>query len=557
MVDPRGGRAPLRAADWRFLLPHPPGGRFEHLVLLGGPPGLTERLVEVGLAREVSHTIAPGKPADAVVVLHDGRAVPHEIARCLVPGGVLYYEVDRRWLRFLSSTPGRVRNSMQKAGLSPTAMYVVVPDFSDHRMYLPLDVPGALRWYVATLYNAFGPWQCLLERVLRAVTGLDGRRFAPFATRLAVTAVAGQARPGSTSIVELPGLPPEVQGRALRPLVLTYGGDRVVVLPFGAEDTQPAAVLKVPKLPGFNGRTENEQATLHELWSRLDHPVRRAIPRPLGTLRHGEVTIAVEGYAPGEPLFRSSERWGVSQRERLDDLRLAAAWLGEFHLQTEVGRPVWDASALSRWVEQPFEAYGRTFGVTGVEERLFAATRTYAGSLSGTPLPIVMQHRDYTVWNVARSGLELAVLDWEGSRPGPALCDLLHFAIHWYDAVRRAHDEAARQRCFRRLLFERGRGDPFRGAVHEVLARYLERLGMSPRLYPLLVVYTWVELALRRADQQRLQEETHPDPRQGNPYLGYVAILAEHTGRLLADGGLGGAWSRSDESTAPVLPSRP
>jgi SAM-dependent methyltransferase len=558
MADPHstGGRAPLRFADWRFLLPHPPDGQFQRLVLLGGPVGLAERVIEVGLARHVSHTIPLERSADAVIVLHGARAALREIARCLLPSGVLYCEIDRRSLGFLASTPDRIRRSIRKVGLFPTAMYAVVPDFSDHRMYLPLDIPGALRWYVTTLYNAFSPWQYLLKAGLGVVTGLDGRRFAPFAPRLAVTAVAGQARPSAPSVLEHPALPPELQGLGLRPLLLTYGGDRVVMLPFAAGSIQPAAVLKVPKLPGFNGRTENEQATLRHLWSRLDPTMRRSIPRSLGTLRCGEVTVGIESYAPGQLLFRSSERWGASRQERLNDLRLAAAWLGEFHLQAQVCRPSWGASESSQWVEGPFDAYRRAFGITGSEERLFAEAREYAISLTGTPLPIVLQHRDFTVWNIARFGRQLGVLDWEGSRPGPALCDLLHFVTHWYEIVRHAHHEAARQRCFRRLLFEPDQGDPFCEAVHHVLARYMERLDMNRRFFPLLLVYTWVELALRRSDQQRLQEETYPDPRDGNRNFAFLAILAEHVEQLFAEDALA-EWPRPDDTTAPPLPSRP
>lgn len=535
-----GGRAPLRAADWRFLLPHPPDGRFQHLVLLGGPDGLAERVIEVGLAGRVSDTIPPGRSADAVAVLHGGRAMLRDIAGCLVPGGVLYREFDRRSVALLGSTPDRLRQSIREAGLSPIAMYAVVPDFSDHRMYLPLDVPDGLRWYVTTLYSAVTPWQHLLQAGLRAATGLDGCRFAPFAPRVAVMAVAGQARPGAPSVLAHPALPAELGKRDLHPLLLTSGGDRVVILPFTAGSRQPAAVLKVPRLPGFNGRTQNEQAILGRLWSRLDPVMRSSVPRPLGTLGYGEVTVGIESYAPGQLLFRSSARWGASRQQQLNDLRLAAAWLAEFHRQAQVSRPSWGATEQSRWVEGPFDAYRRAFGVTGGEERLFAEARDYATSLTGTPLPIVLQHRDFTVWNIARSGRELAVLDWEGSRPGPALCDLLHFVTHWYETVGHAHPEPARLRCFRGLLFEPDRGDPFRESVHHEIARYMERLEIHRRFLPLLLVYTWVELALRRSDQQRVQEESALAPREGNRNFAYMAILAEHVEQLFAERAPGG-----------------
>jgi aminoglycoside phosphotransferase (APT) family kinase protein len=314
--------------------------------------------------------------------------------------------------------------------------------------------------------------------------------------------------------------------------MLTHGGDRVVILPFAGDGARPAAVLKVPRLPGFNGRTENEHETLRTLRSRLDPLLRDSVPRPLGTLRHGEITVGIESYAPGELLFRSMERWGTSRQQRLDDLTLAGAWLAEFHFQSQVSRTPWGEAEVSQWVEGPFDAYRRAFGSTEQERRLFADAREYAGSLDGTPLPIVLQHRDFTVWNIARSGRALAVFDWEGCRPGPALCDLLHFVTHWYEAVHHAHHEAARQHSFRRLFFEPDRRETFSEAAHRAVAQYMQRLDIGRRLLPLLLVYTWVELALRRFDQQRLQEETASAPREGNRYLGIVAILADGRQRL-------------------------
>ena len=534
MADPRSGgeRAPLRVTDWRFLLPHPPDGQFQHLIVLGGTDALTERVLELGLARRVSATLPPARSADAAVVLHRSHTGLREIARALAPGGVLYYEVDRRSRGYRATAPARLRRELREADLSAVAMYAVTPDFIEPRMYLPLDVPGALRWYVETRYSVLTPWQDLLQLGLRAVTDLDGRRFVRFTPRLAVTAAVGQGRTAVPSVLDPSALPPRLHGRHLRPLLLTFGGDRVVVLPFGEDSTEPAAVLKIPKLPGFSSRTENEQATLHDLWSRLDPTLRSSVPRPLGLFRYGQVIAAAESYASGELLYRSSEHWGLSRHQRLTDLHLAAAWLGEFHRQTLLCRPPWGPRQLSQWVEEPLDAYRRAFGLTAPEERLFGRAREYADSLAGMSLPVVLQHRDFTVWNIARRGRTLAVLDWEGARPGPALCDLLHFVIHWYETVRHAHDEPARQRCFRRLLFEWPRGDSLHTAVHRTVEGYLTRLDMSRRFLPLLLVYTWVELALRRADQQQLQREGQLQPRTDNRYAALVAILAQHTAQL-------------------------
>lgn len=530
-----GHPVPLRGADWRFLLPSVPECTFRHLVLIGGRAGLAERIVEAGIADQVSDVLPAERSADAVAILRGGRTSWREIAGCLVPGGVLYSEVGRRSLGYLVSRPDRLRRSLREAGLFPTGLYAVLPDFADHRAYLPLDISGALGWYVRTLYSAFSPWQHLLEAGLRGATGLDGRRFAAYAPRLAVTAVAGESRYQPPSVLAHPALPAELRGRELHPALLTSGGDRVVMLPFAVGGMQPEAVLKVPRLPGFSGRTENEQATLATIRSRLDPALRSTVPRPLGTLRLDGVTVGIESYAPGESLFRSSERWGVPRQDKVKDLRLATEWLTTFHLQAQVSRLPWDAAGRNQWMEGPFDAYRQAFELTGGEERLFAAARVHADSLDGTPFPLVMQHRDFTVWNITRSGSDLAVLDWEGCRVGPALCDLLHFVTHWHETVRHAHDEAARQRSFRKLLFEPHREDLFRRAIYHEIGRYMEQLEIDRRYLPLLLVYTWVELTLRRFDQQRVQGESLLDVRADNRNFPFVAILAHHVEQLFAE----------------------
>jgi hypothetical protein len=53
-------------------------------------------------------------------------------------------------------------------------------------------------------------------------------------------------------------------------------------------------------------------------------------------------------------------------------------------------------------------------------------------------------------------------------------------------------------------------------------------------LLPVLMVYMWVELALRRSDQQGLQDEAHSNSHGGNRSLAFVAILARHAERFFA-----------------------
>jgi hypothetical protein len=85
---------------------------------------------------------------------------------------------------------------------------------------------------------------------------------------------------------------------------------------------------------------------------------------------------------------------------------------------------------------------------------------------------------------------------------------------------------------FRKVFFAAHGADAVSDAVHEAIARYLDRLSMDPRLLPLLLVYTWVDRALHHFEKQRLQGERPRDTRAGNRHIHRVAILAEHTEQL-------------------------
>lgn len=59
----------LRQMDWRFLVPAPPGGAFQHLLLFGGDARLAETIRAHGIARRVSCDVRGAQGTDAAIVL--------------------------------------------------------------------------------------------------------------------------------------------------------------------------------------------------------------------------------------------------------------------------------------------------------------------------------------------------------------------------------------------------------------------------------------------------------------------------------------------------------
>lgn len=526
--------AHLRRVDWRFLLPQPQKGSFDHLVVLGGPENLAARIREVGVAERVSSTLPGEQPADALAILHDSPVSLRKAVHCLRPGGMLYYEVDRRSGAGLWASPGRIRRMLADAGLTITGIYWAKPDFAHCEMYLPLDRAWALRWYLKTLYTPITPLRTLLEPALRTISAVGSGAFAPFAPCYAVTAVAGPPVDWRPSVLGQATLPPELRERELRPLVFTDAGNRVVLLPFAGRDKQPAAVVKIPKLAEFNAKTEHEQQALARVRAQLDAPLRDTIPTPLGLLHWGDISIGLEHYAPGHSLLRSSGRWHAPVRQKIEDLRLAAEWLAEFHRQTEASRPKWSVFERERWIEQPLAAYADAFGTTTAEELLFNLARQRGRELENASLPIVCRHGDFSVWNIFRTARKLTVIDWEGGRPGLPVGDLIHFVTQWSFAVRRLQGDAAQLRGFGELFLAPERGGVSTRAAEAALHTYMARLNIDPRFLPLLLVMRCVELALGRIEQQRTMRDTGLDIRSGNRYIEYVGVLAAQAQRLFS-----------------------
>jgi aminoglycoside phosphotransferase (APT) family kinase protein len=114
------------------------------------------------------------------------------------------------------------------------------------------------------------------------------------------------------------------------------------------------------------------------------------------------------------------------------------------------------------------------------------------------PLRAVIRHPDFNIWNLLRDGNQIHVIDWEGAAPGPPLCDLVQFTVHWHEYVTRRRPQMPDEEGLRAVLAERSRASWADAAVAEVLSRYMSRLGIADDWFDVLAVTTWVESALKR-----------------------------------------------------------
>jgi hypothetical protein len=345
-----------------------------------------------------------------------------------------------------------------------------------------------------------------------------------------VTAGAGQERQETIAALRLPGAPARWRAPRTRVVMLTSGqddGSRVVLLPFPENAPEPDAVIKVSRTDRFNAHTEREQATLPRIRSRLAPELQATIPEARGTTRLGRSLVGLESYAPGASMVRTVGRRGEPLARSIEDLRAAAEWLARVHLQSAHESPAWCAPAAER-VTQRLDAFQARFADSAGEHALLDRARQRARALVGARLPTVLVHNDYGPWNVHRDGDRITVIDWElgpdhAERRGPALVDLIYFATEWHLRARRLRGRRAELRGFRALFLEPA-GAAARAAA-EAFADYMHRVGVDPRFFPLLVVVTWVERALDRADRQLI--DTGSSAGGENRYADYIRLIAK------------------------------
>ena len=496
-------------------------------------------LMDGGIAGRVSTNASSPGAADAVVLLRHSKVSLGDAARMLQNGGVFYAEVDRRLSGRWWLTPHASERQLREAGLSPTGVYLVFPAFDAGRRYVPIDHPGLVNWYFATLYSPRTPLAMMAAGALHLLAGPKHRRLGAVAPWYGITAVHGSGAAQPPSVLGHPELPDTFRPPCVRVLMLTNGqddGSRVVIMPFAADAKEPIVALKVSRAAAFNGNTEREHAALSHVRHRLDEEFRRSVPEPLGLVQHAGLAVAVESCAPGRVMTASTGHFGSSFSSAVEDLRLATSWLAEFHRQTQSGPNCWTPEDAAH-IDERLEQYARNLQPPDKILNLLRLTSAHSSALTGATLPKVCLHNDFGPWNVYRQGDSITVIDWEFGgegkvdRTGPALCDLVYFVTHWTLRARRLWSETATGRGFRQLFLDPQEGGRASVAAHAAIAEYLTRCGIDSRFLPPLLVYTWVE---RTLDQfARAKAGGHPARSPAvSQYVRFMKLMSEAGERL-------------------------
>ena len=521
---------PLRRLDWRFLLHGAPGRPLRHLVLLGGTDDLPDIVRRYDIAEQVSQVIPNDRCVDAVVILQNSSVFLPKAADCLVTGGSLYCEVDRRSLASIWSSPQQLQRSLQHTQLQMTGLYWIRPNLKHRQVYVPLHAPGPLNWYLDTLLTASSPPARLLASMLRTLERTGNQSFSALAPCYALTAVAGPSSERSPAIIRHAVIPAEIRRSASEILVITQGTEdlkRVTVLPFATSSRQPLAVLKIGRLAEHAERTLREQDVLSKIHAALDDSMRESIPKALGTFHCDTYSVGIESVAAGHSIASKIYRWGAPLQAKVDELHQATSWLIEFHRKVQIRRSTWCDDDLKAWIDNPLTEYKDAFGSTRIVDRLFERTRREARDLVGVSLPTVWVHSDFSEYNIHNSEYGIIVLDWERGVPGPPLLDLIFFVTVWCFAVRGLRTDRAKLAAFRHLYCKPKRSDRITSAIHEQLRRYMVSVGVERRFLPIMLVVTCVTRALIHSSRRNYLGVQQSIAQPRNRYLDWIRALAE------------------------------
>lgn len=503
MTEATRAPAPLRALDWRFLLPSPAGDRWRRLLLFGAAPGVAALAERERLADRISIADDEDGTADLVVVFADAAESVRTIAGSVAPDGVLYVEIDPSAQGAEGGDARVLEQTLMDARLTGLTWYATEPDLAQVRAYLPLHLPDAVGWHRRTQLGD-GLKLRMADVVRRSAsrlgpaTGTRGRPFAVVATRGAAPQPGVLVMP---EVVTLLGGPAPA-GAAM----LTYGGDRVLLFPFEREGREPMAVLKVPKSAALAGRTAHEQHSMRVLHDSVDASVVRAIPTPLGVAHAHGWYVAGESFARGMSIAARASDASRAFDEKADDLWRAMRWLAGFHHATACGSDS-VGELWTRELRPSFDRFAEAFG--SVPPSLTASVDRVAATLGAAVVPLSRMHRDFAAWNVLIDD-ELTVVDWEGTRDGIAAFDAVHLATTWLYMVRVGEGVPDERRCARELYSPTIMRDTAASAARGALLWYLSEMHMDHRLAPLLIAAHRVELALRRADQRRDHGDANP-----------------------------------------------
>jgi tRNA U34 5-methylaminomethyl-2-thiouridine-forming methyltransferase MnmC len=459
----------LRRVDWRFLLPHPEP---EKAVCFSS--GTIAQALKLVCREVMTPDSARAHGCGLAVAIDPGPECVKEASARLRPGGVLYAEMR-------PATAIGARRRLAQAGFEDVSTYRPWPALDGAFCWFPANSIAAKRY----LFDAPRARNTIRERCMYALNLIDS----PFFSRKSPVCMIARKSP----VLAAGGLDEIVRERwsrhsngpaprNLSQLLLTLGArsfSKVVALFFEEPAPAPILAVKLARVPESQAALTREARILDAVHSAVPSAL-EGIPRVLfRTTLYGSGAFGETGFA-GVPVFNA-----VDKRSYRDLARKATDWLIALAAGgRSVSREQWWKCAVEPVVMDFENAYAAVIDPGALAQARAAISRLPS-------LPLTLEHRDFSPWNIliSREG-KLGVLDWESSKlEGLPLLDLVYFLAHLAFFLDRAHGRDSRLRSY----LDASNPQSFTGAIHaECFRRYGEALKLRPAAFRPLRLLTWM-----------------------------------------------------------------
>lgn len=303
------------------------------------------------------------------------------------------------------------------------------------------------------------------------------------------------------------------------PLLLLTTGHRsinkAVGLAFEPGATQPAKAVKFARVPEAEPGLEREAAVLRRL--RQERPDLAGVPRLVGEgSRNGRLAVVQEAVA-GELLLEALRPENF-EATAMAVTRVLVDLAGSVDRVIEVAKnPPGGGKSPPR---DALDWFAQSFGPV-VDPGVLDRARVLLADLG--PLPVTVEHRDCSPWNVLLTpGGDPVLLDWESAEPAglPGL-DLVYFLANCAFVLDGALESGRTRETYSKLLDP---ATPHGRVASAAIAEYTGALGISAEDFRRLRLLTWVVHS--RSDYRHLELEARGTPSaealRGSTFLGLV-----------------------------------
>lgn len=488
----------LRRVDWRFLLPTP---QPERSICFSNSP-LSEAVAFISESVADPHHY-PLEECDLAVAINPNTTTLQAAYSALRPGGAVYLE----WLYLRVGGLGGVRRCLEAAGFEAISCYWCWPwpGRASALFWLPLNASRAPGYYLRSRPKARSFFGRSSQRLLEL--GWQLGRWLGLLVPLCVVARKQQVESGLALAGLLESLPSIWDSARLGPaptklswLLLTGGKrsiNKVVGLVFADKETQPRLALKLPRVVEAEAALLREATVLQAVHARKSGGV-PGVPQVIFCQRINNLLALGETVLTGEPLFIRLHP-GNYRELALQAANWQTGLAGEGFAQPP-------ANWWSRLVAPVLDDFSRHFGPALTAKDL-EKTQQILSQLG--PLPLVVEQRDFSPWNILLAhNEELVVLDWESAElEGLPGLDLIYFLTYLGFFLEGAMESGGFRQVYRSLLNPVTRvGKVFA----ESLEFYSRRLGLKLEVLRPLRLLCW--LLHSRSDYRQLVAEQGQKP---------------------------------------------